>query len=34
VRAAICSRINVLSNGNSGIRLLIVDTLAEMLNRA
>ncbi|MEO0053676.1 MAG: aromatic amino acid lyase, partial [candidate division WOR-3 bacterium] len=27
VRAAICSRINVLANGNSGIRLKVVETL-------
>jgi histidine ammonia-lyase len=33
VRAAMCSRINVLSHGHSGIRQLIVDTLVEMLNR-
>jgi histidine ammonia-lyase len=33
VRAGICSRINVLSKGNSGIRLKVVETLVEMLNR-
>ncbi len=33
VRAGICSRINVLSNGHSGIRPIIVDTLVDMLNR-
>ncbi len=33
VRAGICSRINVLANGNSGIRLAVVETLVEMLNR-
>uniref|UniRef100_A0A7C4GHA9 Histidine ammonia-lyase n=1 Tax=candidate division WOR-3 bacterium TaxID=2052148 RepID=A0A7C4GHA9_UNCW3 len=33
VRAGICSRINVLSNGHSGIRLKVVETLVEMLNR-
>jgi len=33
VRAGICSRINVLSNGHSGIRLKVVETLIEMLNR-
>jgi len=33
VRAAMCSRINVLSKGHSGPRLLIVDTLVRMLNR-
>ncbi len=33
VRAAICSRINVLANGNSGIRLKVVETLVELLNR-
>ncbi len=32
VRAAMCSRINVLSNGHSGPRLLIVETLLRMLN--
>ncbi|MGQ9707567.1 MAG: histidine ammonia-lyase [bacterium] len=33
VRAAICSRINVLANGNSGIRLKVVETLIALLNR-
>jgi histidine ammonia-lyase len=33
VRAGICSRINVLSHGHSGIRLKVVETLIEMLNR-
>jgi histidine ammonia-lyase len=33
VRAGICSRINVLSIGHSGIRLKVVETLIEMLNR-
>ncbi len=33
VRAGICSRINVLANGNSGIRLKVVETLLELLNR-
>ncbi len=33
VRAAICSRINVLANGNSGIRLKVVELLIELLNR-
>lgn len=33
VRAAICSRINVLANGNSGIRLRVVETLIELLNK-
>ncbi|MEN9979839.1 MAG: histidine ammonia-lyase [candidate division WOR-3 bacterium] len=33
VRAAICSRINVLANGNSGIRLRVVETLVAMLNK-
>jgi histidine ammonia-lyase len=33
VRAAMCSRINVLSNGHSGIRLPVVETLVEMLNK-
>jgi histidine ammonia-lyase len=33
VRAAMCSRINVLCNGNSGIRLKVVETLVEMLNK-
>jgi histidine ammonia-lyase len=28
-----CSRINVLANGHSGIRLAIVDTLIQMLNK-
>ncbi|UCE17701.1 MAG: histidine ammonia-lyase [Gemmatimonadota bacterium] len=32
-RAAILSRINVLSNGRSGVRPLIVQTLVNMLNR-
>lgn len=33
VRGAILSRINVLSNGISGPRLIIVQTLVEMLNK-
>jgi len=33
VRAAICSRINVLSNGNSGIRLKVVECMVDMLNK-
>jgi histidine ammonia-lyase len=33
VRAAMVSRANVLSNGKSGIRLEVVRTLVEMLNR-
>ncbi|MBI1873969.1 MAG: aromatic amino acid lyase, partial [Acidobacteria bacterium] len=33
VRAAICSRINVLARGHSGPRLVIVRTLLEMLNK-
>ncbi len=33
VRAALCSRINVLSIGHSGIRLKVVETMVEMLNR-
>ncbi len=33
VRAAMCSRINVLANGHSGIRLKVVETLVEMLNK-
>ena len=33
VRAAMCSRINVLAQGHSGIRLAVVQTLVEMLNR-
>lgn len=33
VRAAICSRVNVLANGNSGIRLKVVETLVAMLNK-
>ena len=33
VRAAMCSRINILSLGNSGIRLKIVETLVDMLNK-
>ena len=33
VRAAMCSRINVLAHGHSGPRLLIVETLMEMLNK-
>ncbi len=32
VRAAMCSRVNVLSKGHSGIRPLVVDTLIAMLN--
>jgi histidine ammonia-lyase len=33
VRGAMASRINVLSNGNSGNRPVIANTLAEMLNK-
>jgi len=33
VRAGMCSRINVLSKGHSGIRIQIVDTLVNMLNK-
>ncbi|TET47459.1 aromatic amino acid lyase [candidate division TA06 bacterium] len=33
VRAAILTRINVLCNGHSGIRLVIVETLVNMLNK-
>jgi histidine ammonia-lyase len=33
VRAAICSRINVLSNGHSGIRLKVVECMIDMLNK-
>ncbi|MEO0085075.1 MAG: histidine ammonia-lyase [candidate division WOR-3 bacterium] len=33
VRAGMCSRVNVLSNGHSGIRLKVVETLVEMLNK-
>jgi histidine ammonia-lyase len=33
VRAGMLSRINVLSNGNSGIRLKVVETLVDMLNK-
>jgi len=33
VRAAMCSRINVLANGHSGPRLAIVQTLVDMLNK-
>jgi len=33
VRAGICSRINVLAIGHSGIRRKVVETLVEMLNR-
>src|SRR5512142_2343873 len=33
VRAAMCSRVNILSKGHSGIRPLIVDTLLAMLNK-
>ncbi len=33
VRAGMCSRINVLSIGHSGIRLKVVETLVQMLNR-
>ena len=33
VRAGMCSRINVLSKGNSGIRVKVVETLVEMLNK-
>jgi histidine ammonia-lyase len=32
VRAAMCSRVNVLANGHSGVRLAIVETLVQMLN--
>ncbi|MEO0069778.1 MAG: histidine ammonia-lyase [candidate division WOR-3 bacterium] len=33
VRAGMCSRVNVLAIGNSGIRLKVVETLVEMLNK-
>jgi histidine ammonia-lyase len=33
VRAAVLSRINVLCNGHSGIRPVVVETLVNMLNR-
>jgi len=33
VRAAMLSRINVLSRGHSGIRVKLVETLVEMINR-
>ena len=33
VRAAMCSRINVLAKGHSGVRGIVVDTLIEMLNK-
>jgi histidine ammonia-lyase len=33
VRAAMCSRINILSKGHSGIRFLLVETLIAMLNK-
>ena len=33
VRAAMCSRINILCRGHSGIRLKVVETLVEMLNK-
>jgi histidine ammonia-lyase len=33
VRAAILSRVNVLCNGHSGPRRVVVDTLVEMLNK-
>lgn len=33
VRAAICSRVNVLARGHSGPRLALVRTLVEMLNK-
>ena len=33
VRAAMCSRINVLSNGHSGIRLKVVECMVDMLNK-
>ena len=33
VRASILSRINVLCNGRSGLRPIVVETLVEMLNR-
>jgi histidine ammonia-lyase len=33
VRAALCSRINVLSIGHSGIRLKVVETMIELLNK-
>jgi len=33
VRAGICSRINVLSKGYSGLRLQVVEMLVELLNR-
>ncbi len=33
VRAGMCSRINVLAIGHSGIRLKVVETMVEMLNK-
>jgi len=33
VRAALCSRINVLSKGHSGIRLKVVECMVDMLNK-
>ncbi|MEO0078937.1 MAG: histidine ammonia-lyase, partial [candidate division WOR-3 bacterium] len=33
VRAGMCSRVNVLCIGHSGIRLRVVETMVEMLNR-
>lgn len=33
VRGAMCSRINVLAKGHSGIRAVVVDTLIAMLNK-
>jgi len=33
VRAAILSRINCLCNGHSGLRLVVVETMKEMLNK-
>ncbi len=33
VRAAMCSRVNVLAKGHSGIRLVVVETLVQMLNK-
>jgi len=32
IRAAICSRINVLSKGHSGLRFVVLDTYRKMLN--
>ncbi|MBN2537629.1 aromatic amino acid lyase, partial [candidate division WOR-3 bacterium] len=33
VRAGMCSRVNVLSKGHSGLRLKVVETLVAMLNK-